>query len=228
MFRAASLAAAGFVLLASLSGCGDSDDDKAAAAVSAGLLKEQDGTFQFTQKQADCVGDGFVEEIGVDQLKEYGIITEDLEASDKPIEAKLTGDDAAGAGKVLVDCVDAAQLFKDAMLTGAGPEPRGRVVHRRRPDRRGADRLLHAPRSPRTRPRPARRWLRSRSASPAEPGTRRQAIPQSARTAAQKSSLVPVEPNTSVLESSSPVTASKTISKRTWPEFLAISLPESP
>ena len=123
MFRAASLAAAGFVLLASLSGCGDSDDDKAAAAVSAGLLKEQGGTFKFTQKQADCVGNGFVEEIGVDQLKEYGLITEDLEASDKPIEAKLTGDDAAGAGKVLVDCVDAAQLFKDAMLTGQDLSP---------------------------------------------------------------------------------------------------------
>ena len=122
MFRAAPLAA-GFVLLVALTGCGESEEDQASAAVSAGLLKEQDGAFKFTQEQADCVGDGFVEEIGVDQLKEYGLITEDLEASDKPIEAKLTGDDAAGAGKVLVDCVDAAQLFKDAMLTGVDLSP---------------------------------------------------------------------------------------------------------
>ena len=111
MFRAAPLAA-GFVLLVALTGCGASDEDQASEAVSEGLLKEQDGAFQFTQEQADCVGEGFVEEIGVDQLKEYGIITDDLEASDEPIETKLSGDDADGAGKVFVDCVDSAQLFK--------------------------------------------------------------------------------------------------------------------
>ena len=110
--------AAGVVLLMALTSCGASDDEKASDAVSAGLLKGQEGTFKFTQEQADCVGDGFVEEIGVDQLQQYGIITEDFEASDKPIETKLAGEDADGAGKVLVDCVDAAQLFKDAMLTG--------------------------------------------------------------------------------------------------------------
>ena len=116
MSRAARLAA-GLALLAVLAGCGASDEDQAAEAVSAGLLEAQDGAFQFTQEQADCVGDGFVEEIGVDQLQEYGIITDDLEATDKPIEAKLTGDDADGAGKVLVGCVDAAQFFKDEVLS---------------------------------------------------------------------------------------------------------------
>jgi hypothetical protein len=122
MFRAARLAA-GLALLAVLAGCGASDEDQAAQAVSAGLLEAQDGAFQFTQEQADCVGDGFVEEIGVEQLQEYGIITEDLEATDKPIEATMTGDDADGAGKVLVGCVDAPQLFKDAILRDADLSP---------------------------------------------------------------------------------------------------------
>ena len=122
MFRAAPLAA-GLALLAALAGCGASEEDQVSEAVSAGLMKAQDRAFQFTQEQADCVGDGFVEEIGVDQLQEYGIITEDLEATDKPIEAKMTGDDADGAGKVLVGCVDAAQIFKDAMLSDQDLSP---------------------------------------------------------------------------------------------------------
>ena len=106
-----------------LSACGAAEEDKAAEAVSAGLTKEQDDTFQVTQEEADCVGEGFVDELGVDKLKEYGLLTEDLEASDKAIEATLPKEDAEGAAKVLVDCTDATQLLKDAMMGGEEMAP---------------------------------------------------------------------------------------------------------
>lgn len=122
MFRAAPLAA-GFALLMALSGCGASEEDQAAKAVSAGLMKEQDETFKVTQEEADCVGEGFVDELGVDKLKEYGLLTEDLEASDKAIEATLPKDDAEGAATVLVDCTDAAKLFMNAMTGGEDLDP---------------------------------------------------------------------------------------------------------
>lgn len=109
---------AGAALLVVLTGCGASDDDKAAQAVSAGLMKEQDEPFSVTQEQADCVGDGFVAELGVDKLKKYGLLTDDLESSDKPLATELSQDDAEGAAGVMVDCTEATKLLKELMLAG--------------------------------------------------------------------------------------------------------------
>ena len=77
-----------------LSACGAAEEDKAAEAVSAGLMKEQDDTFQVTQEEADCVGEGFVDELGVDKLvKDAMMGGEDMEAGmESCIDDALTDD----------------------------------------------------------------------------------------------------------------------------------------
>jgi hypothetical protein len=113
-----TLRASGLVLLLALGACGSGDDDKAADAISKSLTAENDETFEVTEEQADCVGDGFVDDIGTEQLTEYGILTDELEASDKALGTKMEKADAEAAAAVLVDCTDARKLFSDAMLAG--------------------------------------------------------------------------------------------------------------
>ena len=111
-------AATGLVLLLALAACGTGDDSKAADAISQSLTAENDELFTVTDEQADCVGEGFVEDIGTDQLTEYGILTEDLDATDEALDIKMDKTDAAAAAEVLVGCTDAAKLFSDAMFQG--------------------------------------------------------------------------------------------------------------
>ena len=117
MLRTA-LRACGLALLCSLTACGASDDDKAAEALSKSLIQENDEVFKVSQEDADCVGQGFVDEIGTDKLKEYGILTEDLEASDETLSTKMSKEDAEAAAAVFVDCTDAVELFSAAMFAG--------------------------------------------------------------------------------------------------------------
>ena len=104
--------------LLALSACGGASDSDASDAISEALMSENDDTFALEQEQADCVGDGFVDKIGVEKLKEYGLLTEDLEPTDKSLDVKLEQEDAESAAEVLVGCTDAEKLFQDAMDVG--------------------------------------------------------------------------------------------------------------
>ncbi len=73
-----------------LGACGGSDDDAASKAISDSIMDSGNETFEVTQEQADCVGDGMVDGIGTDKLVEYGIITEDNEASDGLDSVKMS------------------------------------------------------------------------------------------------------------------------------------------
>jgi hypothetical protein len=103
------------VLLAlSLTACGQ-DEEAASQAISDSITESNNQTFEVTQEEADCVGDGMVEEIGVDQLTEYGIITEDLEANDGIENVKMSEGDAGAAADVMAGCADIKELFTSAM-----------------------------------------------------------------------------------------------------------------
>lgn len=121
MFRAAP-AAAVLALTLTLTGCGASDDDKAADAVAQSLMEEKTSSFEVTQEEADCVGKGFVDKVGTDRLTEYGILTKDLKAAPDS-DVKMSQQDADAAAGVMVDCTDAAKLVKDTMLSGGGTDP---------------------------------------------------------------------------------------------------------
>jgi hypothetical protein len=109
-------------LALSLTACGGSEDDETAAkAISDSIMREQEGAaadvFAMKRSEADCIGDGFVEEIGVDQLQEYGFISEDLKAEPMTSVSMETADAEAATG-VLFDCADVTALMSEALAAG--------------------------------------------------------------------------------------------------------------
>jgi len=107
------------VLALALTACG-SDDEAAGDAISTSIMDSNNETFKVTQKQADCMGDGMVDEIGTDQLVEYGLITEDNEASEGIDSVKMSEGDAQSAADVMQECADIKEIFTNAM--GEAPE----------------------------------------------------------------------------------------------------------
>jgi len=113
------LAAFALVLSASLTACGGGDDEKASQAIADQLSSEQVEGIQATDEQATCVGDGFVDELGVDKLKEYGILNDDLEVDEGLETTDMSEEDAGKAADVLMDCVDFREMMGD---TGEMPD----------------------------------------------------------------------------------------------------------
>lgn len=104
--------AGGLALTLSLAACGNDDEAQAAEAISASMMDSSDEEFPVEQEQADCVGEGMVDRIGVDKLQEYGLLTDDLELDGEVTDVTMEEADADSAADVLVNCVDA-----QAMLT---------------------------------------------------------------------------------------------------------------
>lgn len=102
-------------LVVALSACGAGDDAKAAKAISDEIMSQSDDTFDVDRKQADCLGEGFVDKIGVDQLTEYGLLTDDLKTDTDLGDVTMSKKDADAAADVFVDCVDVAKLMQGSM-----------------------------------------------------------------------------------------------------------------
>jgi hypothetical protein len=117
----AATAIAALTLTLAACGGGSEDDETAAKAISDSIMDEENGgtadVFAMERSEADCIGDGFVDEIGVEQLQEYGFITEDLKA--EPMTGvKMETADAEAATGVLFDCADVTELMSEAMAAG--------------------------------------------------------------------------------------------------------------
>jgi hypothetical protein len=108
-------------LLFTLSACGDGDDDKATAALSKSLRQNDGaGDFQLSQKQADCVAENMVDNVGTDDLQKYGILNEDMKVEKEVGNVKMSEGDAKGAADAMTDCVDAVDLVVKALGDSAG------------------------------------------------------------------------------------------------------------
>lgn len=103
------------VLALALAACGGSDDEAASKAIADSIMDSNNSTFEVTQDQADCVGEGMVDDIGTDKLVEYGIITEDIKASDGLDAVKMSEGDAKSAANTMQDCADIKEIFTGAM-----------------------------------------------------------------------------------------------------------------
>ncbi len=103
------------VLVLTLGACGGGDDDEASKAIADSIMDSNSDTFEVTQDQADCVGDGLVDEIGTDQIVEYGILTEDNKAADGIEQVEMSDDDAESAADVMQECADIKEIFTSAM-----------------------------------------------------------------------------------------------------------------
>lgn len=102
-----------------LAGCGGNDEETAAKNIKASIQKEDVAGANLTDKQAGCLSDNIVDEIGVDQLKKYGLLNDDLKVDDKLTDVKLKKDDADAMAGAFTDCVDAEKLIEDQFSQAA-------------------------------------------------------------------------------------------------------------
>lgn len=97
-----------------LTGCGASDEDQAKESIKASILEEGNiADTEVTEEDATCLSDGLVDEVGTDQLQEYGLLNEELEAQDDVTDVKMEESDADAVATVFVDCVDAEKMIED-------------------------------------------------------------------------------------------------------------------
>lgn len=111
----ALLVAGGLALSLTLTACGGGDDEQAAEAISASMMEQSDTEFPVDEEQADCVGEGLVDEIGVDQLQEYGMLTDDLTVNESVGQVTMEEGDADSAAEVLVGCLDAETMMAEQL-----------------------------------------------------------------------------------------------------------------
>jgi hypothetical protein len=115
-------------LLLPLTACGgNEEEEKASKSISDSIMKEQEGAqgsvFTMKRGEADCIGEGFVDSIGVDKLKEYEFLDEELKA--KPMtNVVMEKDDAESATNVLFDCADVEGLMNQALAGGGQMDER--------------------------------------------------------------------------------------------------------
>jgi hypothetical protein len=112
--------------------CGGSGDDEESAAaaksisdslVSAEGQGEAGQFFDLSREDADCIGDGMVEEIGLDQLREYGLVTDDNETKGSVTDVTMSAADAKATTNVLFECTEVESMVKKAMAeSGQIPE----------------------------------------------------------------------------------------------------------
>lgn len=103
-----------------LTACSNADDEKAAEAVSASLQDDEDG-IGLAKKDADCVGEDMVDELGRDKLVEYKIITEDFKADDAEA-GDMSQEDAEATADIIGECADVKQVVVDALSEQEIPE----------------------------------------------------------------------------------------------------------
>lgn len=77
------------------------------------------GGSKVTAKQAQCIADGTVADVGLDRLQKYGIITKDLTVDSGVQGVKMTPADADELAKVFVSCIDSERLVEQQFLSGS-------------------------------------------------------------------------------------------------------------
>ena len=105
----------------SLTGCGAGDEDTAKDNIKTSILDEEQiaGT-EVSEDDATCLSDGIVDEIGTDQLQEYGLLNSDLEVKDEVGEVTMDEADAESMADVFVECVDAEKILEDRFSEMSG------------------------------------------------------------------------------------------------------------
>ena len=106
-------------VLVLLTACGGSGDEKTAAEnISAGIAE---GDSPLEQDEADCFGDKLVDAVGVDDLKKYGILDDDLGYGEEIGTMSMDEGDAQAAADAFVDCVDIESRLSE-MATESGEQ----------------------------------------------------------------------------------------------------------
>lgn len=103
------------------SGCADSsDEERATAALKAEMVANAGMTSgrAVSDRQTTCVAEGTVDELGVEKLQEYDLLTEDLLADESIDGVDLSAEDADALAAVFAECVDVEKLLERQIIAG--------------------------------------------------------------------------------------------------------------
>jgi hypothetical protein len=119
--RSVLTAAVAVALSLPISGCAGTDDGaEASRAISASIVKQQSGggpgaLLSLQRKQAKCIGDGLVKDIGVNRLRKSGMLTDDNKVKGSVTNARLPERDARKATSVLFGCADVEAMVEKGL-----------------------------------------------------------------------------------------------------------------
>lgn len=107
------------LLLPTLAGCGNADEEKATKSL-AKLMRGGGGDdLSLSKKEADCTAGHLVDSLGLEKLKKYDIITKSNTANKKPDDnVKMSKGDADKAATAITECIDVV----DAVTKSAGTD----------------------------------------------------------------------------------------------------------
>jgi hypothetical protein len=111
-----------------LSACGSNEDEQAKSSISDYMAKQQPGQqASMKKKDADCIADGMVDGIGVDQLKKYKVLNDDASFNNDVKGLKMSKDDSEVLADTYMKCTDVVKSFKtQAASTPAGQTAEGK------------------------------------------------------------------------------------------------------
>lgn len=114
-----SLVALSALLL--LASCGEDDAEVAAKSLRSEIVANSSvaTSSSITEEEAGCVADGMVEGIGVEQLQDYDILTEDLKVNQGIENVEMDEGDADALADVFIDCIDTEALFENQLASGS-------------------------------------------------------------------------------------------------------------
>lgn len=118
--RALALALA-LALSLTLSACSDdSDEERAAAALKAEMLADAEMTtgHNVGDRQTSCVARGMVDDLGVETLQGYDLLTDELRAGESIQGVRLSKNDADALARVFARCMDVETLMERQIIAG--------------------------------------------------------------------------------------------------------------
>ncbi len=109
---------ASLLVLGACSGTGEEDEAK--TAISGYLMQQQKDKQMITldKGEADCIAGGMVDGIGVDQLQEYGFLTEDGTVDKNAKTPDMSEKDSEVMVDAMFDCTDVMDTMR-SQLAGA-------------------------------------------------------------------------------------------------------------
>jgi hypothetical protein len=93
-------------------------DNLAFQIIRSGDMSGNDSESPVGEEEAGCIAEGAVTEVGLAELQEYGIVTEDLLVNKGIQGVEMNAEHADALAGVFVDCIDAEALFEKRFLAG--------------------------------------------------------------------------------------------------------------
>lgn len=119
------------VAMLTLSACGggggdglSAEETKAAGNISDFLVNQQQGedVVSVPRKDADCISEGMVGDIGVDSLEKYGFLKKDGTVAGGLESMKMSTEDAESMTDTMFSCTDVTGMMKESMTTQMGSQ----------------------------------------------------------------------------------------------------------